>query len=372
MIYFAIIKQSNKGGLISDFGLNFDDLGLTPDEKGLEPEKKADKIDSLSHKRAVRELLKTLKTGKKADRMSAAWQLSRVKGDPLIIRGLVNAVGHQRDEDVLHEIISALGHLADESSIMALVSVLANNRKPYLRRKTAWALSNMKKSDKALGALEAAMLSDAEDVVRVEAAWGLGNLGNPKAIGSLVDVLVADQSRQVRKMAVWSLGEVGNKEVVEFLERTLSSDPDPEVRREAAWVLGKKKLSESKIALSKSLRLEHEKEVIRMIIWALSKMEDENISKDMKVVFEEDHFGLEAQKEAAYVLGRTKNKKGAPIIVDQLPKMKKSVKEVMLWALGKIGDEDSVRVLRRLYRKEKNKEIKDEMTWVINEIKASN
>jgi len=106
-------------------------------------------------------------TGKKADRMSAAWQLSHIKRDPLITRGLVNALAGGRDEDVLHEIISALGHLADETSIAALVSVLANNKNPQLRRKSAWALSNMKKSDKALGALEAAMLSDSDDIVHV-------------------------------------------------------------------------------------------------------------------------------------------------------------------------------------------------------------
>ena len=155
---------------MSDFGLNFDDLGLTPDEKGLEPEKKKDQLDSLSHKRAIKELLRLLKNGKKADRMSAAWQLSRIRGDSLVTKGLVSALSRQRDEDVLHEIVSALGFLADESSINALITVLADNKNHYLRRKAAWSLANMKKSEKALGALEATMLADHEDLVRVEAA----------------------------------------------------------------------------------------------------------------------------------------------------------------------------------------------------------
>lgn len=357
---------------MSDFGLNFDDLGLTPDEKGLEPEEKKDKIDSLSHKKAVKDLIRDLRLGKKADKLTAAWQLSRVEGDSSVVSSLVKELHHARDEDILSEIISALGHLADESSIKALAEVLSSSLNNRLRRKAAWALSNMKKSDKALGALEATMLSDSSPEVRVEAAWGIGSLGNPKATGSLVDVLIADQSKPVRKMAVWALGEVGDKEVIEFLQRALEGDPDPDVRREAAWELGKKKLKEAKTALAKALYLEHDKDVVRMIIWALSKMEDETIVKDFEVVLEEEHYGLEAQKEAAYILGRMKIKNAAPVLLRFYKKAKSSVKEVILWSLGKIADYDSVEALRKFYAQEKNKDLKDEITWVINEIKAAN
>jgi len=357
---------------MSDFGLNFDDLGLTPDEKGLEPDKAKDKIDSLSHKKAVKDLIRDLRLGKKGDKLACAWQLSKVENDPQVINSLVKELHHSRDEDVLSEIISALGHLADESSIKALVEVLSSSSDTHLRRKAAWALSNMKKSDKALGALEATMLSDSSPEVRVEAAWGIGNLENPKATGSLVDVLIADQSRPVRKMAVWALGEVGDKEVIEFLERALEGDPDPDVRREAAWVLGKKKLAEARTALSKALYLEHDKDVIRMIIWALSKMNDETIVKDFEVVFDEDHYGLEAQKEAAYILGRLKIKEASPLLLNKYKSSNKTVKEVMLWSLGKIADYDSISKLRGFYNREKDKELKDEITWVVNEIKAAN
>ncbi|MBU2595216.1 HEAT repeat domain-containing protein [Patescibacteria group bacterium] len=357
---------------MSDFGLNFEDLGLTPDEKGLEPEEKKDKLDSLSHQKAVKDLIRNLRLGKKGDKLAAAWQLSKVEGDAAVVNSLVKELHHLRDEDVLLEIISALGHLADESSIKALVSVLSSSESTHLRRKAAWAISNMKKSDKALGALEATMLSDSSPEVRVEAAWGIGNLNNPKATGSLVDVLIADQSRPVRKMAVWALGEVGEKEVIEFIERALEGDPDPEVRREAAWVLGRKKIKEAKTALSKALYLEHDKEVIKMIIWALGKMEDETIVKDFEVVFGEDHYGVEAKKEAAYVLGRLKIKTAAPLLLGKYKDAGKQVKEVILWSLGKIADYDSISKLRGFYNREKDKELKDEITWVVNEIKAAN
>lgn len=357
---------------MSDFGLNFDDLGLTPDEKGLEPEEKKDRIDSLSHKKAVNDLMRDLRLGKKGDKLAAAWQLAKIKGDPQAVKSLVKELQHLRDEDVLLEIISALGHLADESSIKALVSILSSSQNNHLRRKAAWAISNMKQSDRALGALEATMLADSSPEVRVEAAWGIGNLKNPKAIGSLVDVLIADQSRPVRKMAVWALGEVGEKEVIEFLERSLEGDPDPEVRREAAWVLGKKKIMESRKALGQALKLEHDKEVIRMIIWALGKMEDETIADDFAVVLDEEHYGLEAKKEAAYILGRLKIKPAAPLLLNHYKNAHKSVKEVILWSLGKIADFDSIAKLRGFYNREKDKELKDEITWVVNEIKAAN
>jgi HEAT repeat protein len=347
-------------------------LGLTPDEKGLEPESAKDKIDSLSHKKAVKDLIRDLHFGKKGDKLAAAWQLSRVEGDAQVVSSLVKELHHLRDEDVRSEVISALGHLADESSIKALVEILSSSDNSHLRRKAAWALSNMKKSDRALGALEATMLSDSSPEVRVEAAWGIGNLKNAKATGSLVDVLIADQSRPVRKMAVWALGEVGEKEVIEFLERTLQSDPDPEVRREAAWILGKKKIPEVNNALRKALYLEHDKDVIRMIIWAMGKTKDENIAKDFEVIFEEEHYGLEAQKEAAYVLGRMKIKEAVPMLLNHYKKANKTVKEVVLWSLGKIAQYEALTQLRKLYSKEKDKALKDEITWVVNEIKAAN
>jgi len=329
-------------------------------------------MDSLSHKKAVKDLIRALRFGRKGDKLSSAWQLSKIEGDPSVVAALVKELHHLRDEDVMLEIISALGHLSDESSIRSLVEILSSSSNIHLRRKAAWAISNMKKSDKALSALEATMLSDQAPEVRMEAAWGIGNLKNPKAIGSLVDVLIADQSRPVRKMAVWALGEVGKKEVIEFLERSLETDPDPEVRREAAWELGKKRLKESSDALSKALYLEHDKDVIKMIIWAIGKMEGEGIVKDLGMVFAEGHFNLEAKREAAYVLGRLKVKEAAPLLINHYYKSHKTLKEVILWSLGKIADYNSVAKLRGFYSKEKDKELKDEITWVVNEIKAAN
>ena len=109
-----------------------------------------------------------------------------------------------------------------------------------------------------------------------------------------------------------------------------------------------------------------------MIIWALSKLEDEERIKDFEAVISEEHFGPEAKKEATYILGRQKIKDSAPLLLHHYKNSAKPLKEVMLWALGKMADYNSISKLRSFYTSEKDKELKDEITWVINEIKAAN
>ena len=354
---------------MADFDLNFDDLGITPQEKALEPRELKERVDALSKKRAIKKLIRQLQSGDKNERMTAAWELAFIK-DSLVVKALLHSLNEEKDLDVRDEMISALGHLSDEEAVKGLIEILSSEENEHLRRKSAWALSRMGRSEKALSALEASLLSDETEEVRVEAAWAIGSLKNPGAQSTLVDVLLADESKKVRKMTVWALGEVGNKEIVEYLERSLESDHEEEVRKEVAWILGKKKLKESLPVLREALRRESDAEAQRMIIWAMGKLDDEAVAVDLERVFTEDHFSEEAQIEAAWVLGKNRQKAGAGMLVRLLRISTPKVKEVALWALGKIGDRKVLPNLQRYYTHESDKLLKDEASWVINEIKS--
>jgi len=355
---------------MADFELSFDDLGITPEEKSLEPKEPVDRIDALSQKKVISRTVKDLRSGSKNERMSAAWELSHIK-EKSVVKALLESLEEEDDFDVLDEIISALGHLADEGAVKSLIKVLSNEENDHLRRKTAWALSRMEKSEKALRALEASLLSDEDENVRAEAAWAIGSLKNPGAMGTLVDVLLADQSKKVRKMVVWALGEVGEKEIVEYLEKCLESDQEEEVRREAAWILGRKRIISALPVLREALRREQNTEVQRMIIWAMGRLPEGEIAKDLEKVLIDDCFELPVKIEAVWVLGKNRQKQAAGMLVRLLHVSEPKLKEIILWALGKMGEKRVIPKLQKYYTWEKDKLLKDEATWVMNEIKSS-
>jgi hypothetical protein len=72
---------------------------------------------------------------------------------------------------------------------------------------------------------------------RKEAAYKLGQLGDPRAIPSLIHVLKYDSFKDVRIAAAIALGEIGGSESAIALERCAIYDKREEVRKAAATAL---------------------------------------------------------------------------------------------------------------------------------------
>jgi hypothetical protein len=74
---------------------------------------------------------------------------------------------------------------------------------------------------------------------RKDAAYTLGQLGDPRAVPSLVHVLKYDSSKDVRVAAAIGLGEIGGPEAAIGLERASIYDRRDEVKKAAATALNR-------------------------------------------------------------------------------------------------------------------------------------
>jgi hypothetical protein len=88
-------------------------------------------------------------------------------------------------------------------------------------------------------ALEAERLKSLFPGTRKDAAFKLGQTGDPRAIPSLIHVLKYDTSRDVRVAAAIATGEIGGNEAAMALEKVAIYDHKEEVRTAATSALAR-------------------------------------------------------------------------------------------------------------------------------------
>jgi HEAT repeat protein len=85
------------------------------------------------------------------------------------------------------------------------------------------------------------LLSDKKPLVRREAAYALGAVGNPNSINRLLQLLQRDKVAEVRNAAIIALGQIGSVSVISELVRILQRKPQAKeefARRSAARSVG--------------------------------------------------------------------------------------------------------------------------------------
>ncbi len=85
------------------------------------------------------------------------------------------------------------------------------------------------------------LLADKKPLVRREAAYALGKVGNPSTVNSLLQVLQKDKVAEVRNAAIAALGEIGDAAAISELVKILQRNPNSKeefARRSAARSIG--------------------------------------------------------------------------------------------------------------------------------------
>ena len=170
----------------------------------------------LSEDRSAEEYLTDIRSGGSNRRWPAAYELSRLMGDPEFVK---------REEAILApELTKAF---AD-----------SKNDDPKVRQYLALALGRLTPplpADTRQLLVEA--LNDKDSQTRISAIWALGSTGEASVVADLERQYQSDDSG-VRKMAVYALGsmpiDAGNDTLVKALE-----DPEPDVQWNAAIALAR-------------------------------------------------------------------------------------------------------------------------------------
>lgn len=145
-----------------------------------------------------------------------------------------------------------------------------------VRRNAAWAigeLTNMREDERADSVPPLiSLLNDSDEWVRMAAVRALGEIKDERATERLLTVL-SDHGWKVRELAAWALGEMKEERAVQTLCKLLLEDAEVEVRVTAAWALGE--ISDPRAApfLNQALN-DAETRVRDKARWALSEITD--------------------------------------------------------------------------------------------------
>lgn len=156
--------------------------------------------------------------------------LRRLKDDRAVLP-LIDLLSH-RAERIRARAAEALGQIGDRTAVASIADLFDRERSPLVLASAARALGDLQ--DRAgLTALQAALQQS--DPVRIKAVIALGEIGGTDALEMAAGRL-ADTSAQVRYQAVTVLGRSGKKEFAAQLA-ALIDDADDMVRRTARKAL---------------------------------------------------------------------------------------------------------------------------------------
>src|SRR5712691_7802693 len=211
------------------------------------------------------------------------------------------------------------------------------------------------------------MLKDARADFRETGARGLGELQDSRAITPLVDALSGDASPVVRMTAAWALGEIEEKTAIDALARALG-DRAPEVRRTAAWALGELDDKRAVGPLSGALN-DGVIEVRLVAVWAVGEIE--GAAAVALVGSEAKDRDSRVRQQAAWALGEIEDDRAVEPLVAALKDSDEDVRATAAWALGEIESPRALDGLTAAQRDEVGS-VRHAATWALRQIDDNN
>ena len=207
-------------------------------------------------------------------------------------------------------------------------------------------------------------LTDADPLVRLAAAEGLGGIEDPRAVEALSKALRGDESVEVRRMAAWALGEIEDAAGVPALSDALRSDRDEEVRRMSAWALGEIESATAVEALGAALK-DSSPEVRKTAVWALGEIESANGVPHLLPFLKDENSEIRSQ--AAWALGEIESPRAVTALSAAIDDRDPKVREMVVWALGEIEDANAVGALSKALG-DASVGVRRKAAWAIGEL----
>ncbi len=308
-----------------------------------------------------------------------------------ICEGFRKDLRENSDRLIRRDMARYISELRYRKAASDLIDRLQNDPDPEVRTACAYALGNIQ-AKFALGPLQEVMENEKEEMpVRLAAAVALGQMGYEQGIQFLIEQLkssdekirsaavealraigkqAADALRKAagskdplqRWGAVAALGETGDPKAVPILLRALR-DEDENVRAIAAASLGKLRYRRAAPQLVRALADKSER-VQAHAEWAL-----ENIGKAAVPALLKGAQRPATRLRAFRVLGRLKDERAVPVLIDGLKDRNKEVRIIAAWALGEIGDRRAIQALQHALA-DKEPEVRREAAVALGKLGA--
>jgi glycerophosphoryl diester phosphodiesterase len=248
------------------------------------------------------------------------WALGLIK-DKSAVEPLIKRL-ETEDPDLKREIILALKMIGDKQAVPVLKEILLKGQN---------SLNN------------ANSLNIGNPYVRFDAARALGSIDNTDSAYTLIRAMKNDKSWLVKGACADALGRRGDNRAAKALKEILNTDAG----ESASWVRDRAALALSKIgaggieALVSSLGA-GSTSTRRRASWALIGIGDPAVPYLLSALREVSSL---SRKRAAMVLGWIGNKKTVLPLTWALADDEAEVRKMVVWALGKIGDNKAITAL---------------------------
>ena len=257
----------------------------------------------------------------------AAETLMRIEGVPLEVLVLVlqagrSVVGMWARGDAA----AALGNIGDAQAVEPLIAALERGDKFEVLCNVIDALVRLGDA-RAVPALVSA-LNHWENVVQREAAWALGEIGDPRAVEPLVKALKETTHNHVRQAAAWALGEIGDPRAVEPLVSALQ-EATSFAQQTAATALG---IIGDIGTVESVLEALHD----RQVHGAEQRSRRELAGAQVRALNDVE----DVMRSAAWALGKLRDTQAVDILIAALARNERSeaLRGAVAQALGRIGD----------------------------------
>lgn len=290
--------------------------------------------------------------------------------DPCVRELSVRLIGRQKNESVAPALIAKLGTgdpamrsvaalglglVQPRSAVEPLIGIL-RDATPAVRANSAWALGRID-DGRALAPLIPLFRDDAP-LVRGAAVVAVGRMDSTSSVPALIRVLQQDDAPEVRRVAAWALGQLESREAVDALAAALSRDADARVREMSAWALGNAEGGGTP-ALLNALRKDADDKVRETAAWALAQSRDRTSADALSAAAESDR-SARVRGTAAWGMGQLRGDGGrAPAgLLHVLKDESDDARLKAAWALGQIGDSNTLPAIRDAMKAEKNGQVR--------------
>ncbi len=245
----------------------------------------------------------------------------------------LNPLLKDSDEEIRNNTVRIIGEIGDSSSVKPLIELLGKETALKVRRNIFYALGNLKAKE-ALPFLKDA-LNDKDSLLRSDAAYNLGKIGDPAVI-DMVGKLSKDKEDRVRASVVEALNNLGTSDALPYL-RELMKDKNEKVRVKAAYGLGKHGGEEDGKVLINALN-DKSAEVRRFAASALGEIKYVASLPRLKKLLSSDPND-KVRASAAFGLGQIGGKDSIEALKEALKDKSDYVRNIVRFSLEDLGVE---------------------------------
>ena len=254
---------------------------------------------------------------------------------------LLRAVKDDPDQEVREQGVFWLGQLSGDDAVTALESILQGSDDVELQKKVVFSLSQHGGSRANQILRDIALDSKANEEVREQAIFWLGQEGDSDDVSVLMDLYDRVDSDHLKERIIFAVSQSESSRGEDWLLGVARDDAENmDLRENAVFWLGQRESQAAVSALASVLR-EETPELQEKAVFALSQHGSSRAMQLVRDVIGDSDFEDDTREQAIFLLGREGSSADLSFLMDQYRRLdSRDLKEQVLFAVSQNSDED--------------------------------